>query len=191
MPAGIPILNELSATRGAAVIPIPTSPPGTHAENGTGRLAQPTSHAPNSTPAAPDAAPKAEMPAITYVEFAEPLAQFRVIDALAMADGSAGWCAMIGSDGGYVSAFLDQDVARAMYPDVLVATGAAATRTGQAVRVRGATTSAGVFRLSAVVSTAKGCGWAALLWTMASHGSMATACRKPGSAFCDCRNAKS
>src|SRR6516165_7629006 len=50
----------------------------------------------------------------------DPLTQFRVIEALAMADGSAGWCAMIGCDGGYVTAFLDQDVARAMYPDILV-----------------------------------------------------------------------
>jgi alkylation response protein AidB-like acyl-CoA dehydrogenase len=27
----------------------------------------------------------------------DPLTQFRVIEALAMADGSVGWCAMIGS----------------------------------------------------------------------------------------------
>jgi Acyl-CoA dehydrogenase, N-terminal domain len=67
----------------------------------------------------------------------DPLTQFRVIEALAVADGSAGWCAMIGCDGGYVTAFLDPDVARAMYPDVLVATGAAATTTGQAARVPG------------------------------------------------------
>jgi alkylation response protein AidB-like acyl-CoA dehydrogenase len=53
----------------------------------------------------------------------DPLTQIRVIEALAMADGSAGWCAMIGCDSGYVSAFLDQSVARAMYPDRLVATG--------------------------------------------------------------------
>jgi hypothetical protein len=43
----------------------------------------------------------------------DPLMQIRVIEALAMADGSAGWCAMIGCDSGYVSAFLDQSVARA------------------------------------------------------------------------------
>jgi alkylation response protein AidB-like acyl-CoA dehydrogenase len=67
----------------------------------------------------------------------DPLTQFRVIEALAMADGSAGWCTMIGCDGGYVTAFLDQNVARAMYPDPMVATGAAATATGQAVRVPG------------------------------------------------------
>src|SRR4029453_16795889 len=55
----------------------------------------------------------------------DPLTQFRVLEALATADGSAGWCAMIGCDGGYITAFLDQDVARAMYPDPMVATGAA------------------------------------------------------------------
>ena len=65
----------------------------------------------------------------------DPLTQIRVIEALAMADGSVGWCAMIGCDSGYVSAFLDQDVARAMYPDLMVATGAAATTTGQALRL--------------------------------------------------------
>jgi indole-3-acetate monooxygenase len=63
------------------------------------------------------------------------LTQFRVIETLAMADGSVGWCAMIGCDSGYVSGFLDQDVARGMYPDIRVATGAAATPTGKATRV--------------------------------------------------------
>ena len=51
----------------------------------------------------------------------DPLTQIRVIEALAMADGSVDWCAMIGCDSGYVSAFLDQDVARAMHPDLMVA----------------------------------------------------------------------
>jgi indole-3-acetate monooxygenase len=67
----------------------------------------------------------------------DPMTQFRVIEALAMADGSAGWCAMIGCDGGYITAFLDQNVARLMYPDLLVATGAAATPTGTATPVPG------------------------------------------------------
>jgi indole-3-acetate monooxygenase len=65
------------------------------------------------------------------------LTQFRVIEALAMADASVGWCAMIGCDGGYMTAFLDDAVGRAMYPDLLVATAAAATTTGQARRVPG------------------------------------------------------
>src|SRR4051794_41440926 len=62
----------------------------------------------------------------------DPLTQFRVIEALAMADASVGWCAMIGCDGGYMTAFLDDAVGRAMYPDLLAATAAAATATGQA-----------------------------------------------------------
>jgi alkylation response protein AidB-like acyl-CoA dehydrogenase len=35
----------------------------------------------------------------------DPFTQIRVIEALAMVDGSVGWCAMIGCDSGYVSAF--------------------------------------------------------------------------------------
>jgi alkylation response protein AidB-like acyl-CoA dehydrogenase len=73
-----------------------------------------------------------------------------------MADGSVGWCAMIGSDGGYVTAFLDQDVARKMYPDVLVATGAAATTTGQARRVSGGYRVSGRFPF---VSGCQHCEW--------------------------------
>jgi alkylation response protein AidB-like acyl-CoA dehydrogenase len=86
----------------------------------------------------------------------DPLTQFRVIEALAMADGWVGWCAMIGSDGGYVTAFLDQDVARKMYPDVLVATGAAATTTGQARRVSGGYRVSGRFPF---VSGCQHCEW--------------------------------
>jgi indole-3-acetate monooxygenase len=86
----------------------------------------------------------------------DPLTQFRVIEALAAADGSVGWCAMIGCDGGYVTAFLDQDVARAMYPDVSVATGAAATTTGQAVRVPGGYCVSGRFPF---VSGCQHCEW--------------------------------
>ena len=86
----------------------------------------------------------------------DPLTQFRVIEALAMADGSAGWCAMIGCDGGYVTAFLDQDAARAMYPDILVATGAAATTTGQAVRIPGGYRVSGRFPF---VSGCQHCEW--------------------------------
>ena len=38
----------------------------------------------------------------------DPLTQFRVIEALATADGSVGWCAMINCDSRYVTAFLDR-----------------------------------------------------------------------------------
>jgi len=46
------------------------------------------------------------------------LSQLRVIEALSIADASAGWCAMIGVDGGYLTAYIDQAVAREMYTDI-------------------------------------------------------------------------
>lgn len=46
------------------------------------------------------------------------LTQIDVVETLSRADASAGWCAMIGSDGGYYSGFLDDAVGRALYPDL-------------------------------------------------------------------------
>ena len=97
----------------------------------------------------------------------DPLTQIRVIEALAMADGSVGWCAMIGCDSGYITAFLDQDVARAMYPDLLVATGAAATTTGKARRVPGGYRVDGRFPF---VSGCHHCEWAWLGCTVFVDG---------------------
>jgi alkylation response protein AidB-like acyl-CoA dehydrogenase len=79
------------------------------------------------------------------------LTQFRVIEALGMADGSVGWCAMINCDGGYMTAFLDQDVARAMYSDIEVGTAVTASPTGQAERVPGG------YRVSGSFPFASGC----------------------------------
>jgi len=59
------------------------------------------------------------MPCIWGGPELDPLTQIRVIEALAMADGSVGWCAMIGCDSGYATGFLDQEVARATYNDLL------------------------------------------------------------------------
>ena len=97
----------------------------------------------------------------------DPLMQIRVIEALAMADGSVGWCAMIGCDSGYVSAFLEQDVAREMYRDLLVATGAAATTTGKAQRVPGGYRVSGRFPF---VSGCHHCEWAWLGCTVVVDG---------------------
>ena len=88
----------------------------------------------------------------------DPLTQFRVLEALAMAEGSVGWCGMINCDSGYGSAFLDQDVARSMYPDILVATAVAATPTGQAVPT------AGGYRVSGRFPFASGCQHSEWLW---------------------------
>lgn len=88
----------------------------------------------------------------------DPLTQFRVIEALAMADASVGWCAMIGCDGGYVTAFLDDAVGRAMYLDLRVATAGAATTTGQASRVPGG------YRISGRFPFLSGCQHSEWAW---------------------------
>jgi indole-3-acetate monooxygenase len=98
----------------------------------------------------------------------DPLTQFRVIEALAMADGSVGWCAMINCDGGYVTAFLDQHVGRAMYPDIRVGTAAAATPTGRAVRVPDGYRISGRFPF---VSGCHHCEWAWLGCIVLEDGS--------------------
>ncbi len=97
----------------------------------------------------------------------DPLTQIRVIEALAIADGSVGWCAMINSDGGYVTAFLDQQVGRAMYPDLLGATAGAITATGQARRVPGGYRVNGRFPF---VSGCHHCEWAWLGCTVVEDG---------------------
>jgi alkylation response protein AidB-like acyl-CoA dehydrogenase len=88
----------------------------------------------------------------------DPMTQCRVIEALAMEDGSVGWCAMIGCDPGYISAFLDQDVARAMFPDLLSAMGAAATPTGTARVMPGG------YRVSGRFPFVSGCHHCEWLW---------------------------
>jgi indole-3-acetate monooxygenase len=87
----------------------------------------------------------------------DPLNQIRVIEALAIAEGSAGWCAMIGCDSGYITAFLDEDVAHEMYPDIWVATAATATATGQATPVPGGYQVSGRFPFA---SGCQHCEWA-------------------------------
>jgi alkylation response protein AidB-like acyl-CoA dehydrogenase len=62
-----------------------------------------------------------------------PLEQLDVLEALAFADGSAGWCGMINSDGGYVSAFLDPTAAKDFYPSLDLPTAVVGAPTGQAV----------------------------------------------------------
>jgi alkylation response protein AidB-like acyl-CoA dehydrogenase len=68
----------------------------------------------------------------------DPLAQFEVLEALTMADASTGWCAYIGSgSGGFLTTFLDQNVAREMYRDVDTITGGAVRPAGRATVVPG------------------------------------------------------
>ena len=64
------------------------------------------------------------------------LSQIRVIEALSSADASAGWCAMIGADAGYLTAYIDQTVAREMYADIDLVTAVTFAPPGKAVKTR-------------------------------------------------------
>jgi alkylation response protein AidB-like acyl-CoA dehydrogenase len=73
----------------------------------------------------------------------DPLTQIRIVEELSAADPSVGWCAMIGSDGGYFTAFLEDSVGRALYPDLDIVTGASARPSGRAVVTDGGYTVSG------------------------------------------------
>ncbi len=82
----------------------------------------------------------------------DPAAQLRVLEELSYADASVGWCATIGCDTGYFSAYMDQTVARQMFSDLDMVTGGNLARTaGRAVRV------AGGYRVSGHWPFASGC----------------------------------
>lgn len=68
---------------------------------------------------------------------AHPLTQFRVLEALSMADGSAGWCAYIGGAGGLFTPYLRPEIARELFPSPDTIGGGAARPTGRAVAVAG------------------------------------------------------
>lgn len=80
----------------------------------------------------------------------EPATLLAVLEAIARADGAAGWCAMIGSTSGLVSAYLDVDVAREIYGGSTV-TGGVFAPSGTAV-VEG-----DAYRLTGRWSFASGC----------------------------------
>ena len=63
----------------------------------------------------------------------DPLTQIEVIEALSAADGSTGWCVMIGSDGGYWTAFLEDAVGRQLYTDLDAVTASVTRPGGRAV----------------------------------------------------------
>ncbi len=67
----------------------------------------------------------------------DPLTQNRVVEEISAASGSAGWCAMIASANTYFNAFLDQGVARGMYPSPDIVTAAAFAPPGRATAVLG------------------------------------------------------
>jgi indole-3-acetate monooxygenase len=64
------------------------------------------------------------------------LTQVRVIETLSIADASAGWCTMIGIDGGYMTAYIDQAVAREMYRELDSVTAITFAPPGKAVKTK-------------------------------------------------------
>ena len=62
------------------------------------------------------------------------ISQMQVIEELSIADASVGWCVVIGADGGYMTAFIDQTVAREMYPDIDAVTAVTFAPPGTAVK---------------------------------------------------------
>ncbi|MBM4257393.1 MAG: acyl-CoA dehydrogenase [Deltaproteobacteria bacterium] len=67
----------------------------------------------------------------------DPLSQLQIIEELSVADASVGWCVMIGCDSGYLSGFIDQNVAREMYTDIDMVTACSLIPRGRAVKVPG------------------------------------------------------
>ncbi|MER6046711.1 acyl-CoA dehydrogenase family protein [Streptomyces sp. NPDC001793] len=63
--------------------------------------------------------------------------QTEVIEAIATGDASAAWCAMIGSDSGIFSGYLDDTVARALFPRLDTITAGFVNPTGRAERAPG------------------------------------------------------
>ncbi len=111
----------------------------------------------------------------------DPLTQIRVIEALSYADGSVGWCAMINSDGGYFTAYLDPRVGRDMYRDLDAPTGGSLLFTGRAEPVDGG------YRINGrwpFVSGCKHCDWLIFSCNVIEHGAPRMANGLPERRFC-------
>ena len=67
----------------------------------------------------------------------DPLEQFAVCEAAARLDASVGWCVMIGSDAGYYSAWLDDEVTKQLWPRPDAITAGWLVPAGQAMEVAG------------------------------------------------------
>lgn len=68
---------------------------------------------------------------------ADPMTQLEVVEVLSAADGSVGWVAMIGSDGGYYAAHLEEHSAEEIYADRNAVTASVLVPKGRARRVDG------------------------------------------------------
>lgn len=85
-----------------------------------------------------------------------PMQQNEVIEELSRANASVGWCTMIGSDSGLMSAYLDDDVAREMYPRLDMVQAGWYFPAGRAQRVKGGYRMTGKWRFA---SGCTHCDW--------------------------------
>jgi alkylation response protein AidB-like acyl-CoA dehydrogenase len=85
----------------------------------------------------------------------DPVTHARGIEMLSAADASAGWCAMIGCDTGYFSAYLDEPVARELFVDLTAATATVVNPTGAAVPTEGGYTVTGRWAFASGCTHAK------------------------------------
>jgi len=99
-----------------------------------------------------------------------PMQQVEVIEELSQADGSVGWCTMIGADSGLYSAYLDDSVAREMYPRLDMIQAGWVYPVGQAHRVPGGYEVSGSWMFG---SGCTHCDWLAAGCTVHASGKLA------------------
>ncbi len=92
-----------------------------------------------------------------------PTQQVEVIEELARANASAAWCVMIGCDSGFFAGYLDDAVAREIYPRLDMATAGSILPTGRAERVEGGFRVTGQWSFGSGVSHADVVGLSCML----------------------------
>jgi alkylation response protein AidB-like acyl-CoA dehydrogenase len=94
---------------------------------------------------------------------ADPVTQLKVVEAISIADSSAGWVAMIGSDGGYLAGNVGDELAAELYPDIDVLTAVVAAPSVKAERVEGGVRLSGEWRFASCCRHATWIGGGCLL----------------------------
>ena len=101
---------------------------------------------------------------------ATPTDLMRLIEMIAAADGSTGWCAMVGIGNNVAGGYMDGAGAMEVFADTTRPTAGIAAPAGGAVRVDGGVRSAGGGLSRAASRIATGSGPDAWSWRMATRG---------------------
>ena len=94
---------------------------------------------------------------------ADPVTQLKVIEAISVADSSAGWVAMIGSDGGYLAGNVGDELGAELYPDIDVLTAVVGAPSVMAEHVDGGFRLKGEWRFASCCRHATWIGGSCLL----------------------------